>query len=96
MKEIDGSFYRGSAWAKCRASYIKSVGGLCETCKARGLYRAGKIVHHKIPLTNDNITDPAIAYGFNNLVLVCHQCHEDIHKSKKRFYFDANGKIFER
>lgn len=96
MKRLDNGFYQSKAWARCREAYIKSVGGLCETCKAKGIYRAGKIVHHKIHLTEENYTDPSIAYGFNNLVLVCHQCHEEIHKGKKRFFFDANGKIFEK
>ena len=96
MKQLNNGFYQSKAWEKCRAAYIKRVGGLCELCKAKGLYRAGKIVHHKVYLTEDNCSDPSIALNFDNLILVCHQCHEDIHKSKKRFYFDANGNIISR
>lgn len=30
-------FYSTWAWRNCRALYIKSVGGLCERCLAKGL-----------------------------------------------------------
>ena len=96
MRSIDHSFYKSKAWEKCRASYIKSKGGLCERCLSLGIYTAGKIVHHKKELTPENCTDPAVALNFDNLMLVCHSCHEQIHKGMKRYGFDAEGNLHER
>lgn len=56
----------------------------------------GEIVHHKIPLTPENIDDPEIAYGFNNLELVCRQCHAELHDKRKqhrRYTFGPDGEI---
>ncbi len=74
------AFYSSSAWKRCRASYKKSVGGLCENCMRKGIYTPGDIVHHKIehvtPLTVDN---PEVTLSFDNLELLCRQCHADEH-----------------
>ena len=61
-----------------------------------GIYTPGKIVHHKKELTDENFTNPEVALNFDNLMLVCHACHEQIHKGMKRYNFDAEGNIFER
>ncbi len=56
----------------------------------------GKIVHHRIHLTESNINDPAITLAFNNLELLCHDCHNKEHfknESGARYTFDANGEI---
>src|SRR5690606_33094450 len=44
------SFYKSRAWQKCREAYIAYRHGLCERCGA-----GGKVVHHKVYLTPDNI-----------------------------------------
>lgn len=101
-KEYAKAFYNSQAWENCRAGYIKYVGGLCERCLAKGLYNPGVIVHHKIHLTPDNITNPEIALSYNNLELLCMDCHNKEHtddrlhyqrKNKKRFVVDNFGKI---
>ena len=58
----------------------------------------GKILHHKQELTPDNITDPDITLGFDNLMYVCHGCHDQIHgnvsrmpERMTRYAFDYNG-----
>src|SRR5690606_25521048 len=43
-------FYKSKAWQKTREAYIAARHGLCERCGA-----GGKIVHHKVYLTPDNI-----------------------------------------
>lgn len=74
-REFSKAFYKSGAWKKCRAGYIsyrKSVdGGLCESCHER----PGYIVHHKEELTPENINNPDIALGFNNLKYDCIECH---------------------
>ena len=46
----------------------------------KGIYTPGDIVHHKIehvtPLTVDN---PEVTLSFDNLELLCRQCHADEH-----------------
>lgn len=103
MKEFAKSFYFSTAWRACRKAYIQQVGGLCEMCLAKGLYKPGRIVHHKIPLTPENITDENITLNQNNLMLVCYDCHREEHeqqiirnRKKKRFnryYIDENGDV---
>ena len=96
MRRLDNGFYQSKAWEKCRRGYIKSVGGLCEKCKSIGIYSPGVIVHHIIPLTEENYTDDSLAFGYDNLMLVCRSCHEQIHKSKVRYFFNSHGEIVEK
>lgn len=88
------AFYHSETWKRTRAAFIKSRGGLCERCLARGIYRPGVIVHHKTPLTPTNINNPQITLGWSNLELVCRDCHAEIHaKSKRRYSVDEYGRI---
>lgn len=94
MRKFAVSFYTSQAWADCREAYRKSAGGLCEVCLSKGLITAGEIVHHKIHLTPENITDPTITLNFDNLQLVCRECHGEIHKrKKKRYKVTGDGKV---
>lgn len=89
-------FYRSKIWTKTRDSYAQSVGELCERCLASGIYTPGKIVHHKIHLNDAGLRDPAIALSFDNLELLCQDCHNKEHHSTKpgrRYEFDANGNL---
>jgi 5-methylcytosine-specific restriction endonuclease McrA len=69
--------------------------GLCVRCG-----RPGEIVHHKIHLTPQNINDPSIALGEDNLELLCRDCHaivhEEIQPTAAGLMFDANGNLVER
>ena len=85
------SFYNSPAWKRCRAAYRKSVHGLCEKCGA-----TGEIVHHKTPLTRENIDDPRITLSFSNLRLECRNCHALSHgnsPTRDGFSFDSNGDL---
>ena len=97
-RSIDDSFYRRPAWKKCRAAYIahrQSIdGGLCQKCGQR----PGKIVHHLTHLTPVTAEDPDVAYGFDNLELLCLDCHNVEHGFKAeettrmvKYFFDRNG-----
>jgi len=93
-RSIDESFYKSTAWKKCRAEYIKKCGGLCERCYAQGLIVPGYIVHHKIHLNADNYQDPSIALNFDNLEYLCFDCHQSEHfKKKRRYKIDADGNV---
>ena len=94
MREFAEAFYKSKAWQRCRDAYAKSVGGLCERCLQRGLYVPGEIVHHKIHLTPENISDPNVTLSWDNLELVCRDCHGDEHKKVlKRYTVDEFGRV---
>ena len=85
-RSIDNRFYRTKAWRKCREAYIHKCGGLCERCFAKGILTPGYIVHHKTHLTEENLSDESLTYGFDNLEYLCKKCHEEEHESSKRFH----------
>lgn len=94
MKDFAKPFYTSKAWARCREAYAKSKRGLCERCLSDGLVNPGEIVHHKIHLTPGNINDPKITLGWDNLELVCRNCHAEIHSRKpRRFSVDSSGRV---
>ena len=95
--EEQAAFYGSQAWKKCRREYKKSVGGLCERCKANGLIEPGYFVHHKEYINARNISDPNILLSFNNLELLCMDCHNKEHgrvKKERRYFIDESGKVF--
>ena len=94
MKDFAKEFYASKAWKDTRESYKRFRGGLCEICYAEGIVKAGEIVHHKTELTPANITDIDIALGFNNLQLVCRECHAKAHDRRQRRYkLDELGRV---
>jgi len=96
MRSVDHSFYNSAKWRQVAADYKKSVHGLCERCKKKGLYVPAKIVHHKIHLNESNVNNPSVTYNFDNLEALCLGCHNAIHMSNgKRYTFDkATGEMF--
>lgn len=76
-KEFARAFYNGQKWIRCKESYISKRrlidGGLCEVCHEM----PGYIVHHKIPLTPENINDPEIALNHDLLSYECKACHDE-------------------
>ena len=92
-KEFAKEFYNSPAWFKCAKAYKKYRRGLCENCLAKGIYTPGVIVHHVVHLDPVNISDPKIALSFDNLRLVCRNCHAEEHGGRKRYFFTADGKI---
>ena len=95
MKEFAKDLYSSKAWQHTRDAYKRSVGGLCEVCWEKGIIKPGEIVHHKIHLTPENIKDPEIALSFDNLQLVCRDCHAQIHDRRKRRYkVDEMGRVW--
>lgn len=94
MQEYAKRFYKSRAWQECRDGYARSKGGLCELCLSRGLYRAGKVVHHIRHLTPDNIGDPAVSLAWNNLMLLCQDCHAEVHRhNERRYIVRVDGKV---
>ena len=97
MKDFAESFYKSRRWKATRSAYLRSVGGLCERCLRKGLYRPAVIVHHKVYITPQTIDNPDITLSWNNLEAVCRECHEDEHRGQDRRYkIEEDGKIILR
>ena len=102
--EEQQAFYHSTDWKKCRKAYKSFAGGLCERCWAKGIVRPGKIVHHKEYITKDNIDDIKILLSFDNLELLCMDCHNKEHivgekrykrklKRKRRYEVQEDGSV---
>lgn len=94
-KDFALAFYRSKAWLDCRKAYISSVYGLCEGCKDG---TPGRVLHHKILLNKDNITNPDIALNWDNLEYLCVDCHairhsKDDDTTVRGTYFDSDGQL---
>lgn len=77
-------FYASKTWEKVRRAYKIYRHGLCERCG-----RPGEIVHHKHYINTANIYDPETTMSFDNLELLCRDCH-----NKEHFLlFDDQGQI---
>ena len=92
-------FYTTRTWRHCRQTFAQSKGLMCERCLKNGIIETGSKerpleVHHKIPLTADNIHDPEVTLNWNNLELLCKDCHDMEKKRKqKRYRFDSSGQL---
>ncbi|WP_135553201.1 HNH endonuclease [Paenibacillus cymbidii] len=96
MKSWARAFYNSKAWLICRAAYIAKVFGLCERCGA-----PGKIVHHTVWLTPQNINDPSISLNHDLLEYLCQDCHNKEHMGSHEpvvaegLRFDEYGNLVE-
>lgn len=95
MRQAGDEFYWTPQWRRCKADYMKKVGGICERCKAQGRLVPAEIIHHKVYLTQENKDDPNIAYAFENLEALCRTCHNKEHSSpyERRFSIGKNGEV---
>ena len=102
MATNQDKFYMTQAWINTRNSYKKNVGGLCERCLAKGKITPAELVHHKIPLNENNINDLNISLNWDNLQALCRKCHAEVHdniyaaRSKRRYKIEKNGKVIIR
>ena len=93
------AFYTSWVWRKCRKAFAESKGNLCERCLSRGVIEPGSKdrpleVHHKTPLTAENLNDPDVALGWANLELLCKRCHDEEKERKaKRWRIGPDGRV---
>lgn len=94
-KDFAKAFYSSKRWQECRNRYAQSVGWLCEDCLKRGIYTPGIEVHHIEELTPMNIHRPEVTLNFDNLVLLCRDCHKARHKHRqsRRYTIAPNGEV---
>lgn len=71
-------------------------GHLCENCLKRGLYKPGEIVHHQIEIDPITVNNPEVSLNFDNLELLCRECHAAEHKpysKDRRYIIGQNGEV---
>ena len=86
-------FYNSQQWHHMRDYCIKRDRYLCQDCLRKGLTTAAEEVHHIIPLTPENITDPSVTLNEENLVSLCRECHRARHGKEKRYSVDEFGRV---
>ena len=95
LKPYARQFYKSKAWQKTRDAYASSKRNLCEVCLAKGIVTPAEIVHHKIEITPENITDPTVTLNWNNLQCVCRECHAEAHGARQnRWKIDELGRVY--
>lgn len=78
------SFYRSKQWEQLREQIklerIDESGKLiCAYCGKEIVNRYDAICHHKEELTEDNVNDPVVSLNPDNIEVVHHKCHNEIH-----------------
>lgn len=103
-------FYKSKAWERARELAMSREVTLpdgricppfmCERCFGLGKLTPAKIVHHKTHLSEENIGDPLVTLGLDNLMRVCKDCHDEIHYADinksaytPRVAFDEDGRV---
>lgn len=95
MQEWAREFYSSGAWKKVREIAKQRDHYLCVDCLRAGRLTAAEEVHHIIPLTPENVTDPRIALRLENLKSLCRECHKkyDPKRIPKRYSVDEYGRV---
>ena len=99
-KDFSRHIYHTTEWDRARRDAWARDHGLCQECLKRGRITTAEIVHHKEELTPLNVDDPSIAYGADNLVCVCRECHARLHGytnpcTREGLAFDAHGNLIQ-
>lgn len=69
------SFYQSKEWQLLRQAKWVDADGLCEMCRAKGIIKAAKEIHHKIPIEEDW----SKRLDYDNLIALCSDCHNQQH-----------------
>lgn len=102
QEQFANVFYSSAAWKRCRRDLAKARGNMCERCYQKGLVVVGTRkrpleVHHKVKLTPENINDPSVTLNWDNMELLCRDCHEQLHgKGPTRWDVDELGRVTAR
>lgn len=95
-REFAKPFYNSKQWQEIREYILMRDKYLCQKCGS-----PAEEVHHKIKLTPENMDDPKITMGEDNLISLCRDCHFKEHREDRNvqtdvaegFYFDDQGKL---
>ena len=70
------AFYRSKEWKDVRDLALKRDNYLCQRCLKDKKLKKADLVHHIIPLKEDN----KLRSKLDNLESICHKCHNIEHK----------------
>lgn len=73
-------FYHSKAWKNARKVAWDRAHGLCERCAERGIVKPADVVHHKTPLSPDNMGDLDVTLNPERLIALCDDCHTEVHR----------------
>lgn len=95
-KEWAKKFYQSTNWIMTRDYVMAKYHFICQKCHNN----PAEIVHHIVWLTPQNINDPNITLGEDNLMPVCRECHAVIHEGVQPtidgLEFDETGQLIRR
>lgn len=96
MFERLSQFYNSEKWRKFRIELINERTGpdgiLYDEYNGKPLLKSYDIVlHHKTPLTLQNVNDYSISLNPENIMIVSHDSHNELHK---RFGYMAEKKVY--
>lgn len=77
------SFYNSKAWRNKRKEIMNNYGGLCQRCLEDDMIKEADVIDH-IQELKDN---PDLALDNDNLIPLCHSCHN----KKTKEYKQAKG-----
>jgi len=85
-KEFVTKFYESKEWRRLRKLVLTEDKGECQACKAKGKYTKANTVHHvnylklhpELALETHYKDDDGVVK--RNLISLCHDHHEEIHK----------------
>lgn len=93
-REFSYGFYHSMKWLLCRSAFLANKHHTCERCGGLGW-----IVHHKEPITPENVNDPNVTLNWDNLQVLCLDCHNAIHHGSNSciegLYFDEEGNLID-
>ena len=69
------SFYCSREWQLLRQAKWCQADGLCEMCRAKGIIRSAKEIHHIVPIA----VDWSKRLEYENLIALCSDCHNQQH-----------------
>ncbi|EON70471.1 HNH endonuclease [Lysinibacillus sphaericus] len=78
-KNDNHAFYNSKEWISQRKKILKRDKYICQICRRFGRNKSAEVIHHIIEL-NENWSK---RLDENNLILLCHRCHNGIHKAEK-------------
>lgn len=94
-KDFSLAFYTSAAWRRCRRQVLRRDLFTCVYCDDRA-----SEVHHIVELTPQNILDENIALNPDNLLSLCHLCHQKVTAGtgdiQEGYLFDDDGNVIRR
>ncbi len=70
--------YTSAKWKRVRLRVLRRDGYMCRECRKYGKAVEATVVHHKKHADEY----PELVYDMDNLISLCHACHEKAHPEK--------------